>query len=298
MRTAPTHITASENSAAWKTQRAGTASEPTHLSFSHYIAAAYSEEASEVDAATRSVPYEMGWSPEDWEVISDFQLLKNLGVYEVERMRTIALMAPLFNMNNKKLGRDTMKVAETAEALPDDQNGSRKDRRSNIVVTDETVVNDISRQLRLPMAGLDLDLSEGYDRMLHNATMPSMIQHVAPEPAVYSTFETLANAEHYVLTAHGRSTQSYGGRAHNRAGKPTPQGVGQGSGKGPTAFGTYSSTIIKAMRKKGYGAMFSACISMFVMTFVCFMYVDDTKLLNTAKSQEDMGEEIVTGTQC
>ena len=49
--------------------------------------------------------HEMGWSPEDWEVISDFQLLKNLGVYEVERMRTIALMAPLFNMNNKKLGR-------------------------------------------------------------------------------------------------------------------------------------------------------------------------------------------------
>ena len=84
LRTAPTHITASENSAAWKKQRAGTASEPTNLSFSHYIAAAYSPEASEVDAATRSVPYEMGWSSEDWEVISDFQLLKNLGVYEVE----------------------------------------------------------------------------------------------------------------------------------------------------------------------------------------------------------------------
>ena len=168
---------------------------------------------------------------------------------------------------------------------------------ANIVVTDETVVFDISRQLRLPMVDLNLDLSEGYDRMLHNATMLSMIQHGAPEQAVHSTFETLANAEHHVLMAHGCSTQSYGGRAHNRAGKLTPQGVRQGSGKGPTAFGAYSSTIIKAMRKKGYGATFSACISMFVMTLVCFMYVDDTKLVHTARGQEDTGEEIVTETQ-
>ena len=206
-------------------------------------------------------------------------------------------MSPLFNMNNIKLGRDTMQVAETAEVLPDDQNDSRKGRRSQIVVTDETVVFDISQQLRLPMADVSLDLSEGYDRMLHNATMLSMIQHGAPETAVHSTFETLANAEHFVLTAYGRFTKSYGGRKHNRARKLTPQGVGQGSGKGPTAFGTYSSTIIKAMRKKGYGAMFSACISMFVMTLICFMYVDDTKLVHTARNQEETGEEIVSATQ-
>jgi hypothetical protein len=117
LHTASTHIIAKENSRAWKAQKAGTALEPSHLSFPHHIIAAHSGAFSEVDAALRSAPYEMGWSPEDWEVITDFQLLKQLGVYEVERMRTIALMAALFNMNNKKLGRDTMQVAEKAKVL-------------------------------------------------------------------------------------------------------------------------------------------------------------------------------------
>jgi hypothetical protein len=72
LRTAPTHITAEGNSRVWKSQKAGTASEPSQLSFPHRIIAAHSGEFSEVDAALHSAPYEMGWSPEDWEVITDF----------------------------------------------------------------------------------------------------------------------------------------------------------------------------------------------------------------------------------
>jgi hypothetical protein len=60
----------------------------------------------------------MGWSPEDWEVITEFQLLKSLGVHEVECMHIIALMAPLFNMNNKKLGRDTMRLQRMQRSRP------------------------------------------------------------------------------------------------------------------------------------------------------------------------------------
>jgi hypothetical protein len=98
----------------------------------------------------------MSWSPEDWEVITDFPLLKQLGVYEVERMRTIALMAALFNMNNKKLGRDTMQEAKKANVVVDEQGGGRKDRSSNTGILCKTVTMDISRQLRLALANAGL----------------------------------------------------------------------------------------------------------------------------------------------
>ena len=220
-----------------------------------------------------------------------------MGVYEVERMRTIALMAALFNMNNKKLGRDTMQVAEKAKVLVDEQGGGRKDRNSNTGILSKTVTMDISRQLRLAMANAGLDLKEGFDRLPHSVTMLSMTQHGAPEAPLRSTFETVANAKHFVLTALGRSKNSYAGRKHNASGKFPPQGPGQGSGQGPCNFGVYSSTLIKAMRRKGHGAVFTACISLFTMFLVCFMFVDDAELQHTSRDVNETGEDQIAPMQ-
>jgi hypothetical protein len=41
----------------------------------------------------------------------DVKILKKMGIYDVELMRTIQLMHAEFNMNNKKLGRDMMLFA-------------------------------------------------------------------------------------------------------------------------------------------------------------------------------------------
>ena len=83
--------------------------------------AAFSPELSETDAAIRSAPYELGFSPKDWQIFTDFQLLKKPGVYFVELMRTITLFPALFNENNKKLSRDSMYQAERAGILPPEQ---------------------------------------------------------------------------------------------------------------------------------------------------------------------------------
>ena len=40
---------------------------------------------------------------------------EKLGVYDIEKMRTIQLMNAEFNMNNKMLGRDMMKAAKKTE---------------------------------------------------------------------------------------------------------------------------------------------------------------------------------------
>jgi hypothetical protein len=42
-------------------------------------------------------------------------------VYDVTKMRTILLMNPEFNINNKKLERDVMRQVEAHEMIPREQ---------------------------------------------------------------------------------------------------------------------------------------------------------------------------------
>ena len=62
-----------------------TALKSSQLGYVENIITAYNKELSEVDASLRSAPYEHGFSLEDWEVITNFQILKEVGVYEVKK---------------------------------------------------------------------------------------------------------------------------------------------------------------------------------------------------------------------
>ena len=126
----PVDLPLQEHVSGWKRQKEATASEPTGLSFSHYKAAAQDPMLAEIDRFFRNLPYQEGFSPEAWQFITDVEILKKSGVYDVEKMRTIQLMHSDFNMNNKKLGRDMMHFAESCNILAPEQFGSRKNHQS------------------------------------------------------------------------------------------------------------------------------------------------------------------------
>ena len=69
--------------------------------------------------------YVSGFPPQAYQTITDFQILKKCGVYEVEKMCTIQLMNAAFNMNNKTTGRQAMAQAERFNLIPWEQTGSR-----------------------------------------------------------------------------------------------------------------------------------------------------------------------------
>jgi len=102
-----------------------------------------------------TVPFEMGFAPTPWEPMTDFELLKKLGVFDVELMRTIELMAAQYNMNNKRLGQIAMQHAEKYNLLPKEQYGSRKRHRSITCLLNKVLLCEISRQLCLPLASPD-----------------------------------------------------------------------------------------------------------------------------------------------
>ena len=163
-------------------------------------------------------------------------------------------MAAQFNMNNKNLGKDMMHVAEKAGVLPDEQDGSQKNKTCIMTALGKVLNFDIVRQLHCALIHLGLDSSQCYDRLLRCVVMLCMLQHGAPFLPLLMMFSTLAAAEHKVTTAYGVSKRGYGGRKRMAQGEIPVQSSGQGNGSGPACYVAYSSTMIKAMRKKGYGA--------------------------------------------
>ena len=124
-----TRISLEENHSGWSRRKLASA-ESSGLSMDHYAAGCSDPGMNEVDTLLRELPYKHGFSPDAWQVLTDVEILKKAGVFDVEKMRTIQLMHSAFNMNNKKLGRDVMAFAERHHALAPEQFGSRKNHRS------------------------------------------------------------------------------------------------------------------------------------------------------------------------
>ena len=101
----PTTITTTEHIQGWKKKKEKTASVKTELTFSAFKAGSQDKQIAELDCLSREIPYSKGFSPSSYKKVTDFQLLKKEGVYEVEAMRTIQLFSAAFNMNNKKIGK-------------------------------------------------------------------------------------------------------------------------------------------------------------------------------------------------
>ena len=112
------------------------------------MAGAQDPTIAEFDALNRSLPYQFGFSASSWQTISDVEILKKSGDYDIESMRTITLMNSEFNINNKKLGRDMMKNAEKHNLLPPEQYGSRKHHRAVVAALNKRLTMDLLRTLK------------------------------------------------------------------------------------------------------------------------------------------------------
>jgi hypothetical protein len=126
----PTMILLTEHQNGWQKQKEKTTLAHPGLSFSDHKAASFDDKMSKIEHLLHEIPYNQGFSPELYQVITNYEILKKAGVYDVENMRTIQLFIAQFNMNNKKSGRDLMVRAESLGAIPKEQAGSFKHHQS------------------------------------------------------------------------------------------------------------------------------------------------------------------------
>ena len=103
---------------------------------------------------------------------------------------------------------------------------------------------------------------------------------------------TLQQAQHFVSTAFGRSSNSYG----TQMAEPM-QGIGQGNGCGLAAWLAVRVPIIEMMRTAGYGFNLLTALSCTLISFVCYAFVDDTDIICTATEVTTSGKEVADAMQ-
>lgn len=281
-------VTPANNRLAWTKQKEAVSSEPDGLTFSHYKAGSQDQEINAFDAAIRGLPYKQGFSPTHWQRITDVEILKKAGVYDIDKMRTITLMDAAYNMNNKQLGRDIMRHAESLNNLAREQYGSRKHHRANTAATNKVLTMDLLRLRRQAGALCSNDAKSCYDRVVHSIAALSLLRQGAPRAAVTSLLTTLQRAVHRIRTGFGVSKTHYGGDRN-----PPIQGLGQGNGAAPTGWAVISTPLINMMRTAGFGFQMLTCISKSLISFLCYAFVDDTDLVHTGQSVDTPGSDII-----
>jgi hypothetical protein len=137
-----TKISHDENKQGWKKRKLASA-ESSGLTMDHYAVGGQDDLLNDIDTLLRQLPYCLGFSPEAWQTITDVEILKKAGIYDIELMRTIQLMHSQFNMNNKKLGRDMMSFAKLCRALAFEQFGSRKKHQAILAALNKCLTNDL-----------------------------------------------------------------------------------------------------------------------------------------------------------
>jgi hypothetical protein len=118
-------------------------SEPSGLSFRHYKAGIQSSNIAEFDAIMRNIPHSFGFAPKLWKQMTDVEILKKAGVFNVAKMRMILLINADLNMNNKQLGRNMIQHAKHLKVLPRKQYGSRKHLRAIIAALNKHLTMDL-----------------------------------------------------------------------------------------------------------------------------------------------------------
>jgi hypothetical protein len=131
----------------WRKAREFTASGPTGLTFSHYfIAASYDPLLASFDVTMANIPYVTGYSSICWQAGSNICIPKYVASLQVDKLRTLLLLDPEFNSNNKILGRSLMTHTETHSQIPTGQYGSRKKHRTIEAALNKVLTQDIWRQ--------------------------------------------------------------------------------------------------------------------------------------------------------
>jgi hypothetical protein len=271
----------------WRKAREFTATGPSGLTFSHFIAATYDPLLASFDATMANIPYATGYSPIRWQSGTDVMIPKSTISLRVDKLRTLLLLDPEFNQNNKILGRSLMRQAEAHSQIPPEQYGSRKKHRAIEAALNKVLTQDIWRQKRQSGALCSNDAKSCYDRVVHSFAILCMLRLGCPLGPILSMFITLQKMQHFIGTAFGVSSTSFTG------GDVPFQGLGQGNGAAPTGWAVVSAPIINMVRAAGFGATFISALTSAVTTFVCYAFVDDTDLVHTRPGDSHSGSDLI-----
>ena len=259
----------------WKLAKEQTSTGEIHVG--HFKAGALHKRLGWLNFVMAVLPYTAGYVPLRWRKGTDVMLLKKDECYLVNKLRTIVLYEADFNAENKRLGKDAMKLAIKYGGIADEQ-FSRPGRSAQENAVCKRLLFDYTRTTRRPFGMCACDLKSCYDRIVHSAASIALQRIGVPIGKIKGMFGAVQKLVHHVRTLFGTSTDTYGGPDDDTFPLP-PQGMGQGHGAGPTIWSVLSSTIFEILHKEGYASSFMFAVSKGLFHLCGFSYVDDCDLV-------------------
>lgn len=277
----------------WKRVGEFTSSSPSNKHYGHYKAAAQSEMITGVLSKQLTVVARSGVPPDRWPVVLQVMLEKVAGICLVERLRSIQLYEADYNFYNQFIfGQKAMSALTEHGYLPE-EHFSQKGSTAEDAKFDKTLMADLSRQARHPMAIVSVDASNCYDRVNHviMSLVWLALLGMSNFTAIAATLFVLQSMRFYQRTGFGDSETFFGG---NRLLKLF-QGLGQGNRAAPPSWIMLSSVLVNVFRGLDYGAKICDPITRAIIHSMGALFVDDTDLYKWGErlmSSEDVWEEL------
>jgi hypothetical protein len=269
---------------SWRKMKPNTSSSSYGPMFVHYIAGSQDPEIAEFDATMANIPYASGHSPKAWTDMVNVLIPKKTSSAAIEKLRIIVLFHALFNMNNKRIGRDMIANAERLNQIPWEAYGSCKRHRSIKCAANKVFTTDIARQEHCPMALCSNNAKSCYDRILHAVASICMQQVGVHKNTCLMMFGTLAKVKHYIQTTYGDSSTAYS------CIEIPFQGVYQGNGASPGIWLLVSIPIINILKSAGFGFTVRTVLSGDEFSFVCYTFVDDSDVIHSSAVSSDTSD--------
>jgi hypothetical protein len=263
---------------SWKKMRPNTSCSPFGPEFVQYIAGSRDGQIADFDATMANIPYASGYTPEAWKKFIDVLIPKKNASAAIEKLRIIVLFHALFNMNNKRIGRDMIANAEKLHQIPWEIYGSRKRHRAIECAVNKVLTTDIARQEHRTTALCANDAKSCFDRILHSIGTICMRRVGVSEQTCMMMFGTLAQAKHYIRTTYGDSSTAY------TCIEIPFQGINQGNGAGPGIWLLVSIPIINMLKTAGFGFKVRTVLSENAFSFVCYTFVDDSDVVHSRET--------------
>jgi hypothetical protein len=117
-------------------------------------------------------------------------ILKKAGLFQVDKLRTLALFEPDFNHNNKFLGRAFMNHVQSHNFLAKEQY-SAPGKKSIDHVINRRLFFDLARYQKTSFAMASVGLRSCYDRVVHVAAFLALKSYGLPSEAIFSMFSSI-----------------------------------------------------------------------------------------------------------
>ena len=285
-------ITTADHVRAFKKAKERTSAGMSGLHFGMFKAHTKKERLAAFDASMRSMAYTTGYAYKRWKKGLDVQLLKRARVWLARKLRTILLLEADFNMNNKAIGADAMRMGEHHGCLTRDNYGGRKGLQAAEVSMNAQLTYNSIWARRGKAVIMSNDAKGCYDRIAHIVVDLALRRLGVPKPALQSMLETIQEMEHHIRTAFGDSDGHYG---HDAG--PPPQGILQGNGAGPAGWFGISTLLIDILKQEGFGYKQWTLIRKRAVEITCFAFVDDTDIIHACENPSATTDDMLAEAQ-